>query len=170
MSQRSAIVAGSQYIADTTAYVAISCAYRTWMIEEDQTLSVLRGMGVNPRHVHTVREVTDSMDEIAKLRQIVESLGIDEIILVAEEWHAKRAAMILRAEFFEIQIKVVAFRTPKFERTLEPHPNPILRFVKSARTGTWPTWVLWNLLFQKLTPWMIKRHELKERKELLQIL
>ncbi|MES2059569.1 MAG: ElyC/SanA/YdcF family protein [Patescibacteria group bacterium] len=140
------------------AHLILSVAYSCHFIEAGMKKSYLEEKGIDESMISTIGPVVDSFDEVQKLAQIIGSMSITKLVVVAEEWHAKRALMILRMWLppeFEIEMKT--FSTSRFEKTFEPHPVKILGWIKSIRAGYALPWIIWNKLNEWITPLMIRR-------------
>lgn len=155
MTRMSAVKAAEVMRKGEADFIMLSSAYNTWKHEDGLKKAVLVEHGVSLGRVETVAPVKDSFDELEKAHRLVKVNAITDLIIVAEEWHAPRAFKIARAMFPSLKVSVVTFKTPKFERALEPHPIKLLGWIKSVRAGFKPFWVAWNLSMLFLTPLML---------------
>lgn len=132
--------------------IILSTAYeRMWAYEADLKKKMLSDLGIDLELVSVIPAVTNSYNEAEAVRQFVQTLGIDTLIVVADKWHEPRATETFRWLFPDLKIFGYSFTTSTYEFSEEPS------MIKSLRAGIVPLWVGWNLLFWFLTPLIAKR-------------
>lgn len=141
--------------------IFLSSAYDSWVQEARLKATLLIKNGVKINQLESVAPINNTFDEIEKTRVLVDKLGITHIIVVAEEWHAPRAEMIARRAFPKLEISLVPFNTPCFERAHEPHPIKLLGWIKSIRAAYKPLWIAWNICMLLLTPLLLWQKRVK---------
>jgi uncharacterized SAM-binding protein YcdF (DUF218 family) len=131
--------------------VLVSAAYNIWELEFRLQKKYALNNGIKGHQVYAVAEVKNSYDEARQAITKALELGTNELIVVAEKWHAKRSLKIFQAIApHGLHVSVIPFQTPRFEVTLEPST------IKSFRSGFKLTWILWNKFFELLTPLILK--------------
>lgn len=133
-------------------YIILSTAYKNlWEYEMRLKQTLLRSLGIDAALIRVIPHVTNSYDEIAGTRHLVEGLNIDTIIVVADKWHEPRAMEVFQLLFPDLTVFGCPFTTSRYEFTEEPS------MIKSIRGGVAPLWIAWNLLFWFLTPMLTRR-------------
>lgn len=122
--------------------IIISTAYDGHCVTEaDLQRERALGAGLNPKRVHIIGPIVDSYDEAQSTLDLAKMLGAYEIVVLAERDHANRVRKVFRHLWKDGQVRVVPFKTPAFEFTLEPS------LIKKLRSGFRLTWFLWNFAF-----------------------
>lgn len=132
--------------------IIFSTAYDWWKTEAELKKDLASKSGISRNEVEIIPAITDSYDEAEKLSKIVTNPGTT-LILVAHKYHAHRAAKALM--YFFNNIKVVKVSTGT-ERQLDPS------WLKSFCCSSKINFILWNLFFGLITPWMMRRQMRKE--------
>ncbi len=135
--------------------IAFSTAYE-WHKEEAELKQELgREYGIADDKVIIIPFVTQSYDEVTKLFDIVANSDA-EIIVVAQKYHAKRAAKALKFLFKNVKVVKVSAGV---ERQLDPS------WLKSILcSSTKLNFILWNWFFGLITPWMMRRQMRKKER------
>lgn len=127
--------------------IIFSTAYRFWNKEANLKKKLALEAGLEEKNIAILPAVTDSYDEAAKLRKEVPQEDA-VIVVVAQKYHAARAAKILRYFFKEVEMVKV---TTDLERVLDP--SRLKGFCNSSKI----LFVLWNWFFYLLTPLMVRK-------------
>ncbi len=146
MSGESVTVAARLYKESRVQYILLSAAYDIWRAEAAIKIVRLISLGVPKDCIFVLEGVTDSYDEVNKAKVKIKELGINELTIVAEKYHAPRAFAIARKRFPGMKLNLEEFNTPQFERAFEPHRIKLLGWIKSVRAGNKTLWRLWNFL------------------------
>lgn len=159
MSLESVTKAAEQWLAGDIDYVILAAAYHVWAKEADLKKGILKEFGVDMNKVIVIPRITSTYDEIEGVRQIVTRLGITELEVIADKWHAPRSRLVFQKKFPNLTVIMKPFTPTTYERALEPHRIKILGWIKSFRIGYAPTWILWNMLLWFLTPVILRWHK-----------
>lgn len=120
--------------------VLFSNAYDTWAIEARFKDEMATRSGVDISRVCHLSDITNTYDEIRKLKGVLLLAGGRRVAIVADRDHMPRILYAIRLLLPEVQAHPVSVRCKKFERSLEPSR------IKSIRLGHRSLWVLWNIL------------------------
>ena len=162
MTQTSVFVAVHLYDDREVEHIIFSAGYEgAWERERDLKLRVFDMCNIPRERVHCIGPITSSYDEVEGIRGYISKLRAAGIIVVAEEYHAPRAEMVVVSKFPNLQVEVKCFKTERFEKTFEPHPLWILGKLKSLRAGYKWSWRLWNFIFEFLTSLMLRKDKPK---------
>ncbi len=149
MSIDSTLMAKDLFEKGVISEIILSLSYATWFKELNLKLELLKGIA--SEKIHVISETTDSYDETRRAGVILEKLGADAVILMAEEWHAPRAVNAFMISFPKLIVGAKTFPVRVYERTLEPSR------IKSIRSRFKCLWIAWQLLFELLTPIMARK-------------
>ena len=131
--------------------IIVSAAYDTWQDEFRLQKKYALEQDVEGEQIHVIAEAKNSYDEAKRAIAETITLEADKLVVVAEKWHVSRSLKIFETIRPEgLGVEVIPFKTPWFEIALEPSS------IKSLRAGWKTTWVLWNKLFEFLTPLIMR--------------
>lgn len=134
--------------------IIFSTAYAMWEKEAELKKALAEEYGVEIDAVEIIPAVTDSYDEAEKLKEMIPDTATT-LILVAQKYHARRAASILEYYFQKVEIVKVA---TKIERQVDPS------WLKSVLTGsTKINFILWNWFFLLIGPIMMLRQRRRRK-------
>jgi uncharacterized SAM-binding protein YcdF (DUF218 family) len=134
--------------------IIFSTAYTMWEKEAELKKDLAVKYGVRDDLVEIIPAVTDSYDEAEKLRELIHDSGVT-LILVAQKYHARRAASILKRYFSKVEVVKVA---TKIERQMDPS------WLKNVLTSsTKLNFIVWNWFFLLIGPIMAWRQMKKEK-------
>ena len=151
MSRKSVLEAIKLVKKGYASRVILSTAYDVWQIESLLKNTLLARAGIDLEIVNVIPEVTNSYDEAAGIRHLVKEFNIETLIVVADKWHEPRATETFRLMFLDLVVFGFSFTTPVYQMTKEKST------IKRIRTGFAPLWILRNILFWFLTPYLAKR-------------
>lgn len=138
--------------------IVFSTAYEWWETEAKLKRDLARQYGVRDDLVKIIGgtpERTTSYIEAMELFKIVSNPD-DEIIVVGQKYHTKRASDALGYLFRNVRVVRVS---TKMERILDPS------WLKSMLcSASLPNFILYNWLLNLITPWMMKRQMKKEER------
>lgn len=120
--------------------VVFSNAYETWAEESRHKDEMVRQAGLDAGRVRHIPSITNTYDEIRKLKDLLSPKRDVRIAMVADEDHIPRILYAMRLFWPDAKVIPVPVRCARFERSLEPS------LVKSIRLGHRSLWVLWNIL------------------------
>jgi len=120
--------------------VVFSNAYETWAEEARHKDKMARQAGLDSGRIRHVPSITNTYDEIRKLKDLLSSKRGLRIAMVADEDHIPRIRYAMRLFWPDAEVISVPVRCARFERSLEPS------LVKSIRLGHRSLWVLWNIV------------------------
>ena len=138
-------------------HLIFSTAYDTWKREAELKKDIAVSLDVKPSAIHIIPSATTTYNETAQLAKLINTLGINSLILVTDKWHMPRASLAIRIVVPKVQLEKVSITTPYYERT--HHPAGIIPQIKSIRDSSMPFWILFNLFFFIITPIMMRRQK-----------
>ncbi len=123
--------------------IIVSTAYGTWQDEFRLQKEFALSEGIGANQVHVLAEIKNSYDEAVGAIKMARSYKAHKLVVIAEKWHAGRSQKAFQAICpNDLELEVVRFKTPMFEITYEPS------MIKSLRSSTLSTWVIWNKLLE----------------------
>jgi uncharacterized SAM-binding protein YcdF (DUF218 family) len=100
--------------------------------------------------VHELRGITNTDDELQKLRFALKSLGAYDVLFVSDQYHMPRLVRWAERRLPETWLFHVSVRPESYDFAYEPS------LIKTLRSGIKPLWILWNVLLYFATPLLLR--------------
>lgn len=127
--------------------IILSNSYKHyWQLEASLKNKIAVRAGIpEPEHsIYHLQAVNNTYEEASQIKSILEKQCAKSLILIADQWHMKRALDAFQRLMPNIKIYPISVKPEKYEMAREPS------IIKSVRSRFKILWIVWNIFFYYL--------------------